>query len=301
MSLRDLVRAYLDHRQAGRVLQPASLRGYAADLSILCDFLESRASLDPGAVTRELVREWVWEQSAAGVSPTTIKRRVSSARGFFQWAVVQGHLPASPAMGLASPRAPRRLPRVLHQRNAASLLDGLAERAGADDPVALRDWAIVELLYSSALRVGEVCSANLESVNLAEQLVRVVGKGNKERVAPIGRPARQAIARYLERGRPTLATEDSGSALFLGSRGRRIHPRTVYGLVSGLLEDFPGSGPRGPHTFRHTAATHLLDGGADLRSVQELLGHTSLSTTELYTHVSIERMREAYRLAHPRA
>lgn len=301
MSLRDLVRAYLDHRQAGRVLQPASLRGYAADLSHLCDFLESRASLDPGAVTRELVREWVWEQSAAGVSPTTIKRRVSSARGFFQWAVVQGHLPISPAMGLASPRAPRRLPRVLHQRNAASLLDGLAERAGADDPVALRDWAIVELLYSSALRVGEVCSANLESVNLAEQLVRVVGKGNKERVAPIGRPATQAIARYLERGRPTLATEDSGSALFLGSRGRRIHPRTVYGLVSGLLEDFPGSGPRGPHTFRHTAATHLLDGGADLRSVQELLGHTSLSTTELYTHVSIERMREAYRLAHPRA
>lgn len=301
MSLRDLVRAYLDHRQAGRVLQPASLRAYAADLSTLCDFLESRASLEPGAVNRELVRQWVWEQSAAGVSPTTLKRRVSSARGFFQWAVAQGHLPTNPAMGVTSPRAPRRLPRVIHQKNTASLLDGLAKRAAADDPVALRDWAIVELLYSSALRVGEVCSANLESVNLGDQRVSVVGKGNRERVAPMGRPATQAIARYLERGRPALATEYSGSALFLGSRGRRIHARTVYELVSGLLEDFPGSGPRGPHTFRHTAATHLLDGGADLRSVQELLGHKSLSTTELYTHVSIERMREAYRLAHPRA
>jgi integrase/recombinase XerC len=301
VTLRELVGKYLDHRQATRALAGASLQAYSADLSAFADFAEREGAPEAVAVDRELARAWVWEQAEAGMATTTLQRRISSLRGFTSWAHQKDLLPTDPAATLRPPKSPRKLPRVLTQQQASEALALLHQRAGADDSVALRDWAIVELLYSSALRVGEVCGASLGDVDTHNETVTVIGKGNKQRVVPVGRPALTAIARYVERGRPALAGESSGDALFLGSRGGRINPRTVYGLVSRLLGPYPGAGPRGAHTLRHTAATHLLDNGADLRSVQELLGHASIGTTELYTHVSIERLREAYRLAHPRA
>jgi integrase/recombinase XerC len=179
------------------------------------------------------------------------------------------------------------------------LLGDLTARAETGDAIATRDLAIVELLYASALRVSEIAGLDTGDIDLGRLTVRVVGKGSKERVVPFGAPAKRAIVDYQSR-RHELASEWT-DAVFLGARGKRIGTRTIYELIAGLLADLPGSGPSGPHTLRHTAATHLLDGGADLRSVQEMLGHASLGTTQLYTHVSAERLKESYARAHPRA
>jgi integrase/recombinase XerC len=202
---------------------------------------------------------------------------------------------------------------VLPREQMDQLLTALAERAATGDPIALRDSAIVELLYASALRVSELTGLDVDDVDLDRLTVRVLGKGAKERVVPFGVPAQAAIVDYLNKARPALiaahartvharpAQKAASHAMFLGARGGRIGTRTVYQLVAGLLADLPGGGPAGPHALRHTAATHLLDGGADLRAVQELLGHASLGTTQIYTHVSMERLKESYRVAHPRA
>lgn len=181
------------------------------------------------------------------------------------------------------------------------MLEGLEARTATGDPVALRDLALVELLYGGAIRVSECCAIDVDDVDFERRTMRVVGKGDKERTVPFGGPAAEALVDYLHRGRPELLQEQSRDALFLGARGGRINARTVYELARRELQETPGGGPAGPHAFRHTAATHLLDGGADLRSVQELLGHADLGTTQVYTHVSAERLRDAYRLAHPRA
>jgi len=179
------------------------------------------------------------------------------------------------------------------------ILDGLTARAVSGDPVSTRDLAIIELLYASALRVSELVGLDVNDIDAGRLTARVTGKGSKERVVPFGVPAQRALGAYLEH-RPAFAVRPT-AALFLGVRGGRVGTRAVYELVAGLLAGLPGSGPSGPHALRHTAATHLLDGGADLRSVQEMLGHASLGTTQLYTHVSAERLKESYRLAHPRA
>jgi integrase/recombinase XerC len=181
------------------------------------------------------------------------------------------------------------------------ILQALIARAETEDPVALRDWAMVEVLYATALRVSELVGMRLENLTLPERTLRVVGKGNKERVVPFGIPAEGALRRYLEAGRPTLLAGGDSPHVFVTSTGKALGPRTVYQVVAAILSQYPGSGPVGPHTLRHTAATHLLDGGADLRSVQELLGHASLGTTQIYTHVSTERLSAAYQQAHPRA
>ena len=181
------------------------------------------------------------------------------------------------------------------------LLANLASRADTDDPVALRDLAIWELLYSSALRVSEVVSLRPESFDWVDGTVRVMGKGSKERVVPVGIPAQQALLAYAERARPILCRDGIPANFFVGARGGALTTRTVYRVVSDIIGEIPGSGPKGPHTLRHTAATHLLDGGADLRSVQEILGHASVGTTQIYTHVSSERLRAAHAQAHPRA
>jgi len=301
VTLSELIRRYLDDRQASRTLQPASLTAYELDLDAFTTFAERQGVSDVRDLDRELMRQWVWEQAESGVQATTLQRRISTLRGFSEWAHRTGHLPTDPAATLRPPKASRKLPRVLTKAQAVDMLATLADRAAGGDPVALRDWAITELLYSSALRVQEVCGLDEESIDWTEKTMRVIGKGNRERVVPVGTPALDAIRAYTKRGRPVLVTDLSGRALFLGRRGGRINPRTVYELVSPLIDRYPGAGPRGAHTLRHTAATHLLDNGADLRSVQELLGHRSIGTTELYTHVSIERLKKAYELAHPRA
>jgi integrase/recombinase XerC len=201
---------------------------------------------------------------------------------------------------------------VLTQRDAGSLLEIAAERvnlaAGADErdtpvarAVAVRDLAAVELLYATGIRVGELVGLDLDSLDHSRRVVRVRGKGDRERVVPYGVPAAQRLDEYLRDARPLLARDPRESALFLGRRGRRIDPRQVRSVVTELVGRVEGAPAIGPHGLRHSAATHLLDGGADLRSVQELLGHATLSTTQLYTHVSVERLRASYRQAHPRA
>ncbi|MGO4535570.1 tyrosine recombinase XerC [Leifsonia sp. 2MCAF36] len=205
------------------------------------------------------------------------------------------------AARLRAPKADKTLPRVVTREQMDGIFEQLAARAGDGDPAALRDVAVVELLYAAGIRVSELTGLDVDDVDLDRLTVRVVGKGFKERVVPFGVPALRALRAWLRSGRPRFVTAGSGPAFFLGSRGGRLGSRAVYQLVAGLLVDVPGRGPSGPHALRHTAATHLLDGGADLRAVQELLGHASLGTTQIYTHVSTERLKEAYRIAHPRA
>lgn len=292
---------YLDWRgQSGR-LSEQSLRSYDSDLRALRDYLRRRDITDLDHVDLEVLRSWLWHQAGEGLSARTLRRRVSSVRGFSTWAYRNGILTADVAAGLHHPSAPKRLPRVLTEAQLVEIFDILADRASGGDPIGLRDRALVELLYACALRVSELCGLTPEAIDWSQRTLRVVGKGDKERVVPVGAPAFDALGDYMERGRGVLEKPDSPRRVFLGARGAALGTRTVYHLIAQLLDRFPGHGPSGPHTLRHSAATHLLDHGADLRSVQELLGHQSLATTELYTHVSSERLRRAYDQAHPRA
>jgi len=288
-------------RELGR--SPQTVRAYRADLASFLAFA-SRArpgALDVVDLELDLFRDWLWQANQEGLAGTTIARRAASARSFTAWLRRTGKGPDA-ARRLKSPKAGRHLPRVVTSEHMDAMLDRLEARAETDDPVAVRDAAIVELLYASGLRVSECCALDVGDIDFARRTLRVVGKGNKERTVPFGAPAAAAIERYLDEARSALARDGAPvEAVFLGARGGRINPRTVYALARRELESSPASGPAGPHTFRHTAATHLLDGGADLRGVQELLGHADLGTTQLYTHVSAERLRETYARAHPRA
>jgi integrase/recombinase XerC len=239
-------------------------------------------------------------------------RRAAGARAFTAWAHRSGRLPADPGLRLRSPRTDRPLPHVLTQDQAGRLLAGAAERVvpelaapGPDEraaaAISLRDVAVVELLYATGVRVGELVALDLASVDAPRRLLRVRGKGDRERVVPYGVPAGERLEEYLRAGRPALLADPREPALFLGRRGGRLGQRQVRAVVTALAAGVEGAPPIGPHGLRHSAATHLLDGGADLRSVQELLGHATLSTTQLYTHVSVERLRASYRQAHPRA
>ncbi|KAB1647924.1 tyrosine recombinase XerC [Pseudoclavibacter endophyticus] len=291
---------YLRALDRERAASPHTIRSYRADLDDLMTHLEANGASTTDSLELELLRDWLWAASNRGLAASTIARRASTARGFTAWLARTGTGPDA-ARRLRSPKAGRSLPRVVSETEMSSLFEGLQSRAETGDPIALRNLAVVELLYGGAMRVSECCAIDLPDLDLDRRTVRVLGKGGKERTVPFGRPAERAIVDYLHRGRRELAVDDSGDAVFLGAKGRRIGARTVYEVARRELADTSGGGPAGPHAFRHTAATHLLDGGADLRAVQELLGHASLGTTQIYTHVSAERLRDAYRLAHPRA
>lgn len=291
---------YLRHLSDVRRLSPATVRAYRADLSDLVTVLG-----DPpiGDVTLEHLRDWLWTATQRGRSRATIARRTASARGFFAWALDGELITSDPSARVVAPKRGRTLPRIATADGLAHLLDSAGAAADSGDPVPLRDDAILELLYASALRVSELCGLDVDDLDRERRTVRVLGKGSKERIVPYGLPAERALDAYLVRARPVLAARATGStpALFLGTRGGRLGPRAVYTLVSRTLGPEVGTETVGPHALRHSAATHLLDGGADLRSVQELLGHASLGTTQIYTHVSSERLLATYRLAHPRA
>lgn len=301
MELRTAIEAYLAELTLERGYSEHTVRAYRNDLADLAGFADALGQPDAASLDLETLREWVWRASEAGLAPSTLGRRVSSARSFTAWLSRQGALAPDPGLRLRTPRAGRRLPRVLTRAQMNELLQGRATSAIDGDPVALRDVLVMELLYATAVRVSELVGIDLDDVDRAARTVRVLGKGAKERVVPFGAPAARALQGYLDRARPALVTAASGPALLLGTRGGRLGTRAVYDMVARELSALPGSGPAGPHALRHTAATHLLDGGADLRVVQEMLGHASLATTQLYTHVSVERLRESYRLAHPRA
>ncbi|OIH97813.1 MULTISPECIES: tyrosine recombinase XerC [unclassified Curtobacterium] len=299
----DAVDAFLAHARHARGLSEQTLRAYANDLEQLTTFAERRGVDGVDGLGLELLRDWLWEADQRGLARSTIARRSSSVRAFTRWSSETGVTAADAGVRLRAPKGGAHLPRVVSADQVRSLLDGLGARASTDDPGALRDLALVELLYAAAIRVSELVGIDLPDVDRGRLTVRVLGKGGKDRVVPFGTPARDALEAWTTRGRPELASraEQPSTALFLGDRGGRLGVRSAYRVVARLLGDLPGEGPSGPHTFRHTAATHLLDGGADLRAVQELLGHASLGTTQIYTHVSSARLREVYRTAHPRA
>jgi integrase/recombinase XerC len=284
---------------AERGFSPHTVRSYSADLADLERFTNTRGIQTTDGLDLEVLRDWLWDGSKSGLAKSTLARRSAAVRSFSSWLARTGAAPTDAGTRLRAPKADHHLPRVLTRAQIDGLLAGLTERASGGDAIATRDLAIVELLYASALRVSEIAGLDLDDIDLGRLTVRVTGKGSKERVVPFGAPAGRAIVDY-EKHRHELLT-DPTPAVFLGARGKRIGTRTIYELIAGLLAELPGSGPAGPHTLRHTAATHLLDGGADLRSVQEMLGHASLGTTQLYTHVSAERLKESYRNAHPRA
>ncbi|TXN29758.1 tyrosine recombinase XerC [Lacisediminihabitans profunda] len=291
------------HLGAERGFSENTVRSYRSDLSQLAAFAREHGVNDAQGISLELLRDWLWDGSQHGLAKSTLARRSAAARGLVSWLARSGAIDSDAAVRLKAPKPDRHLPRVLSRGQIDAILAGLATRSATGDPAALRDLAVVELLYASALRVSEVTGLDTTSVDRERLTVRVLGKGSKERVVPFGVPALRALEGYLELARPQLVAgaERPVTAFFVTPGGRRLGTRAVYRLVSALLADLPGSGPSGPHTLRHTAATHLLDGGADLRAVQELLGHASLGTTQIYTHVSTERLTESYRSAHPRA
>ena len=237
---------------------------------------------------------------STGISRATLARRIVSIRAFTYWAASQGWIPTDIGADLAIPKAHKTLPEVLNLSQTQIVLEAIATKAGEDpSAINIRDLALIEVLYASGIRVSEICGLNIRDVDMARNTLQVLGKGDKERVVPIGLPAIRAIQNWLATARPELVNSTSGDAVFLGARGKRIDQRTVREVVYDAMESIGSH--MSPHGLRHTAATHLLEGGADLRTVQEILGHSSLATTQIYTHVSPERLKAAYEQAHPRA
>ena len=299
MRLGSAAQRYAAHLADVRRLSPATVRAYAADLRDLADAVGDRDLTD---VDLDALRDWLWRATQRGDARSTIARRTASVRGFFSWALDEGHVSIDPSVRLVAPRRGRTLPKVATAPALHDVLDAASVRAEDGDPLALRDAAVLELLYAAALRVAELCTVDIDDLDRDRRSVRVLGKGAKERVVPYGDPAARAIDAYLSRARSALVARGVGSpALFLGARGGRLGTRAAYDIVSRTVAPAMGASSVGPHALRHSAATHLLDGGADLRTVQEMLGHASLGTTQIYTHVSAERLAAAYRLAHPRA
>jgi integrase/recombinase XerC len=303
MRIGEAAAAYATHLAQVRRLSPASVKAYRADLHDLALACGDREITD---VDLELLREWLWQATQRGDARSTIARRTSSVRGFFAWALEQGIIEQDPSLRMVSPKRGTTLPKVATADALTGVLEHHAAAAAQGDPVALRDHALLEFLYGAAVRVSELCGLDLGDIDRDRRTARVWGKGSKERTVPFGGAAARALDAYLVRGRPALLSRRGDSvtggmdAVFLGARGGRLGPRAVYDVVSRALGTELGASV-GPHALRHSAATHLLDGGADLRAVQEILGHASLGTTQIYTHVSTERLAASYRLAHPRA
>lgn len=289
------------HLQHERSLSPHTVRAYLADVASLLGHARRMRLERLDDLQLAMLRSWLARQHSSGRARSSVARRAAAARAFTRWAHRRGLMTHDPGALLASPKGQRTLPAVLSQHEAARLLDVAASVADDGDAVGLRDRAVLELLYATGIRVGELTGLDVDDIDDDRRVVRVVGKGDKERRVPLGVPAARAVSVWRRDGRPVLLTARSGPALFLGARGGRIDQRAVRTLVHRRVADVPGAPDLGPHGLRHSAATHLLEGGADLRSVQEILGHASLSTTQIYTHVSVERLRTTFEQAHPRA
>lgn len=276
-----------------------TVRAYVGDVESLAAFARDRGVETPAELTLLTLRAWLAEQERRGLSRSTLARRAASVRVFTEWAVDRSVMASDIAARLASPKRGHRLPTVLTADQAVAVLDAAAD--AADSPTGLRDLAIIEVLYATGVRVGELVGIDIGDIDMSRRTLRVLGKGGRERTVPFGAPAAHALSGWIDEGRPHLARPQSGSAAFLGVRGGRIDPRTVRTIVHRTTGMVEGAADIGPHGWRHTSATHVLEGGADLRAVQEILGHASLATTQIYTHVSVERLRRTYEQAHPRA
>lgn len=297
----EVLAAFEQHLLVEKGRSVHTVRAYLGDLRGLADHVATDGVTDLSEVRLADLRSWLGAQGEAGASRSTVSRRAAAARTFFRWATRTGRIPSDPSVRLVAPGKDKHLPGVLRQNQAGELMALAAVAADDADPVATRNRAALELLYASGIRVGELTGLDVDDVDLEACTARVLGKGDKERIVPFGAPAAEAIGTWLSTGRPALVTAASGPALFLGRRGRRVDQRQIRSALQGLLEHLPDTPHLGPHGLRHSAATHLLEGGADLRTVQEVLGHSSLATTQIYTHVSVDRLRAAYRQAHPRA
>jgi integrase/recombinase XerC len=293
--------AYERHLVSERDLTPHTVRAYLGDVSGMLAHASRLGLTSLDDLDVRTLRSWLANQQTLGKARTTMARRATAVRVFTAWALRTGRASRDAGAQLGSPKAHRSLPPALDVAEARALLEAAATAADDGSPVGLRDVAILELLYATGIRVGELCGLDVDDVDRARRVVRVFGKGRKERTVPYGVPADAALGRWLAEGRAKLLAPGAGGALFLGARGGRVDQRAVRRMVHRRLADVPGAPDLGPHGLRHTAATHLLEGGADLRAVQELLGHASLATTQVYTHVTAERLRKAFQLAHPRA
>jgi integrase/recombinase XerC len=313
-----LVEEFARHLSAERNLSEHTVRAYSGDATELLRHARAGSAPENGLaelLTLAVLRSWLAAMSSSGQARASLARRAASARALSRWLYRTGRLRIDPGARLQAPKRGQRLPGVLRQEQARGALaeaaavvengvpertaEGLKVRPG--DPMLVRDLALLELLYATGVRVGELCSLDVDDIDRERRTIRVLGKGGKERVVPYGVPAASALNAWLDRARPALTSQNSGPAAFLGKRGGRVNQRQVRQVVHQALERVNDAPSLGPHGLRHSAATHLLDGGADLRSVQELLGHATLTTTQLYTHVSVDRLRASYRQAHPRA
>jgi site-specific recombinase XerD len=295
--------AFRRHLAAERGLSGHTVRAYLGDVRALLEHAARAGVTSPDGLDIAVLRGWLAGQHASGRARATLARRAASARTFTAFGHARGWLAADPGPLLGTPKLRRKLPEVIRQDQMAAVLGALdgVEPDPRDQALIMRDTAIMELLYATGIRVSELCGLDLGDLDHGRRTVRVLGKGGKERTVPVGLPAERATAHWARDGRPALVTPDSAAALFLGARGRRLDPRTARRVVHARLAAVPAVPDTGPHGLRHAAATHLLEGGADLRSVQEILGHASLATTQIYTHVSVERLTTAFRQAHPRA
>jgi integrase/recombinase XerC len=299
----EVLADYERHLVSERDLAPHTVRAYLSDVSGLLEHAQRLGHPDVAELDLRILRSWLANQQVTGRSRTTLARRATAVRVFTAWLARTGRNPTDVGSSLRSPKARQTLPPVLRQDEARELVAAAARLADDGSPLGLRDVAMLELLYATGIRVGELVALDIDDLDRGRNVARVLGKGRKERTVPFGHPAAAAVDTWLTGGRPQLVASGAagGPALFLGARGGRIDQRAVRTVVHRRMADVPGAPDIGPHGLRHTAATHLLEGGADLRSVQELLGHASLATTQLYTHVSTDRLRQAYRQAHPRA
>jgi len=290
---------FAENLTAGRGYSKNTVKAYLTDVLDLSDYLSVKSVTELQDLNLEMLREWLWAVSQRDSAKSTIARKSAAVRTFTAWLAAEKLVAADPGQRLKSPKAERHLPKVVAKESLEEVFSHLRTLAETGDANAIRDRLVFEMLYATGCRVSELSSLDLLSVDLGRNIIRVMGKGSKERVVPFGLPARDALDAWLE-VRSALQPAPGEQALLINAKGKRLGVRAIYQLVAGLLIDTP-TGVAGPHTLRHTAATHLLDGGADLRAVQELLGHASLSTTQIYTHVSVERLRDGYKNAHPRA
>jgi integrase/recombinase XerC len=297
-----LLEDYVRHLRLRRDVSAHTVRAYTGDVAGFLLHLQRLGATSLEDASLQSVRSWLAKQASLGSARATLQRRAAAVRMFCRWAHQEGRASNNPAAKLRSPRTVRALPATLEPGKAAEMLAAAISVAGeSGGPAALRDVAILELLYATGIRVSELVGLDVDDIDRERGTVRVFGKGRKERAVPVGGPASHALDAWLGPARGKLVTAESGAAVFIGDRGRRIDPRVVRRLVHAALRVVAGAPDLGPHGLRHAMATHLLEGGADLRSVQEMLGHASLATTQIYTHVTNERLRRAYEQAHPRA
>lgn len=301
IALEEALAGFGTHLRDERGRGPHTVRAYLGDVADLLAFASEQGVAQLPDLDLAVLRAWLAGMDRRGAARSTISRHVAAARSFTGWALRRGLIEVDPAVRLSAPVARRGIPEVLRPGQVDALMAVATVRADDSGPVHQRDVAMLELLYATGMRVSELVGMDCADLDWSRHTARVLGKGARERVVPFGSPAARALRTWIDEGRARLAGPSSADALFLGARGGRVDPRVVRRAVHTLLTHVPDAPDLGPHGLRHSMATHLVEGGADLRSVQEVLGHASLGTTQIYTHVSIERLRSSYERAHPRA